>query len=131
MKYEFSLSKEIEERAGEQISKILEERSETIRARIAYRRDTTENWEKNNPRLLNGELGIEYTLDGDIRMKVGNGKNRWNNLKYVNENFIISTIDNNPKIKLMYITLLFLILSKVTLYKVINIDKILSIPKYI
>ena len=113
--------KEIEEISGERISRILEGHSEIIRAKIAYRRDTTENWEKHNPLLLNGELGIEYTLDGDTRMKVGDGKHRWKNLKYVNENFIISTIDNSPKIKIQSKLIIWnIILTLFTIYNLFN-----------
>lgn len=41
--------------------------------RVQFRRDTTENWEKYNPILLDGEAGYEKTADNLLHMKVGDG----------------------------------------------------------
>lgn len=49
------------------------------KTRIQLRRDTTENWSKNNPILLEGEQGLDITND---RIKIGDGETNWNELKY-------------------------------------------------
>ena len=53
----------------------------TIRVKSAnlLRRDTAENWTKNNPVLRNGEEGYETDTG---RRKVGNGVSTWNELFY-------------------------------------------------
>ena len=51
---------------------------------IRIRRDTTANWEENNPRLGIGELGIDVDLR---RLKVGNGIDNWNSLPYLDDVF--------------------------------------------
>lgn len=45
--------------------------------RIILRRDTSINWEKNNPVLLLGEPGYE-TDTGNL--KIGDGNSKWNDL---------------------------------------------------
>jgi len=45
--------------------------------KIQLRRDISANWTANNPLLLNGEVGIETDT---LKLKVGNGTQRWNNL---------------------------------------------------
>jgi len=52
-------------------------------SRIQHRRDTTANWELNNPILPDGELGIEFRIDGTIGLKTGNGVDTWNDLPYL------------------------------------------------
>lgn len=51
--------------------------------RIQVRRDTTENWEKENPVLLDGEIGYDLTTH---TLKVGNGQTPWNGDKGVESN---------------------------------------------
>lgn len=51
--------------------------------RIVLRHDTSENWVNLNPVLLRGELAIELTEDGSVKMKVGNGSSKWNDLAYI------------------------------------------------
>lgn len=46
---------------------------------IRLRRDSQENWEKWNPKLGQGEPGIELDTG---RLKVGNGDARWVDLPY-------------------------------------------------
>jgi hypothetical protein len=46
-----------------------------------FRRDTLSNWASVNPRLAEGELGLEL---GTNKMKFGNGINYWNDLPYAN-----------------------------------------------
>lgn len=48
--------------------------------RIQNRRDTRENWEKFNPVLLEGEIGL--VMDDPNLYKVGDGVNNWNNLPF-------------------------------------------------
>lgn len=48
--------------------------------RIQSKCDIKENWIKNNPILLVGEVGYETDVDG--RYKIGDGKTNWNNLPY-------------------------------------------------
>lgn len=54
-----------------------------LTTRISNRIDTTKNWSEKNPILLYGELGIEFTENNETKVKVGNGKDHWNDLKYV------------------------------------------------
>lgn len=49
---------------------------------ILLRNDTTEGWELSNPVLGLGEQGLELTIDGTIRMKIGTGYEDWNHLAY-------------------------------------------------
>jgi hypothetical protein len=48
--------------------------------RIQIRRDSSINWEINNPVLLQGELGLETNTDF---LKVGDGQTEWNSLPYI------------------------------------------------
>ena len=47
--------------------------------RIQFRRDTSTNWESNNPILLQGEFG--YELDTGFA-KIGDGSSTWEQLNY-------------------------------------------------
>jgi hypothetical protein len=51
--------------------------------KIYFRRDTTENWINNNPKLDYGEVAIEDLQNGDMKLKAGNGDNNWNDLPYL------------------------------------------------
>lgn len=55
--------------------------SKQINSRLQNKIDTTENWESNNPVLLNGEIGLEKSAEG-IKIKVGDGVTQWNSLEY-------------------------------------------------
>ena len=55
----------------------MQEQILTVRIRQKY--DTAENWSKNNPILLAGEIGIESNTN---MIKIGNGTNHWNDLTY-------------------------------------------------
>ena len=48
--------------------------------RVIQRNDTAANWQKYNPILAQGEIGIE--IDGAKGYKIGDGKTRWNALEY-------------------------------------------------
>lgn len=50
--------------------------------RIRLRRDTTANWEANNPILAQGEVGVDITNNN---MKIGNGSDVWTDLEYVSQ----------------------------------------------
>lgn len=53
-----------------------------LNVRMQQRRDTQENWEKNNPILLNGEIALVDTPNGELRMKIGDGANRYSALPF-------------------------------------------------
>lgn len=55
----------------------------TFNSRISNKKDTSENWEANNPILLNGELIIVIEDSGEIRFKVGNGTSHYLELPFV------------------------------------------------
>lgn len=42
-------------------------------ARMKFKRDTSANWTANNPVLLNGEIIIVDTANGEKRTKTGDG----------------------------------------------------------
>lgn len=54
----------------------------TLKTKIVLRNDTADNWIKNNPVLLLGEMGVE--TDTGL-LKVGNGESTWTALDYVNK----------------------------------------------
>ncbi len=60
---------------------------------IQVRRDSKLNWEQNNPRLELGEIGVDMT---DLKFKVGNGIDLWNELPYMNED-IYKDLSNTKK----------------------------------
>ena len=51
--------------------------------RIKSKIDTTENWQMNNPILLEREIGIEKISDDSIKIKIGDGATTWNSLGYI------------------------------------------------
>lgn len=53
--------------------------------RLKNKKDTSANWTKNNPVLLNGELIIVETDAGDIRFKVGDGTKTYTQLPFQDE----------------------------------------------
>jgi predicted nucleic acid-binding Zn-ribbon protein len=65
---------------------------------IQFRKDSAENWETNNPILLEGELGA-IIVDNDngissiTEFKIGNGVNHWNDLPLVSTNSKFSDND--------------------------------------
>ena len=56
-----------------------------INARIKNKRDTSANWEKHNPVLLNGEIIIVDTVSGEIRYKTGDGIKKYTQLPFDDE----------------------------------------------
>ena len=53
--------------------------------RIRTKRDTSANWELNNPVLLNGEEILVDTNAGEVRKKVGNGTKTYSELPFSDE----------------------------------------------
>jgi hypothetical protein len=49
-------------------------------SRILWRRDTTKQWERVNPVLADGEVGLERDTN---LLKMGNGSARWLDLPYL------------------------------------------------
>ena len=66
----------------------------TLKTRLVLRHDTAENWTKENPVLLEGEVGVETDTS---KLKIGDGASRWETLKYsgADENDILKVINNN------------------------------------
>ena len=52
--------------------------------RIALRTDDEKNWASSNPILKTGELAIVKTASNNIKMKVGDGIQKFNELQYLN-----------------------------------------------
>ena len=64
--------------------------------KIALRNDIIQNWEINNPVLLAGEMAI-VSCDTTIRLKVGDGTTRFNDLPFIDEK-ILTEISGFAKI---------------------------------
>jgi hypothetical protein len=66
--------------------------------RLQIRHDTKLNWEKYNPILASGEIGVE-TNNSDIinRMKIGDGTHAWKELSYADEKLVHSFGDETIK----------------------------------
>jgi len=47
--------------------------------RIQFRRDSSDNWNRLNPILADGEPGLEYDTN---KVKIGDGSNTWSSLSY-------------------------------------------------
>ena len=65
--------------------------------RIGHIKNTTEIWESLNPILLDGELILIDTPEGDIRAKVGNGTDHYLDLPFFDERFPKVTEEDNGK----------------------------------
>ena len=48
--------------------------------RVLFRRDTSTNWNLNNPTLISGEPGYETDTD---KLKIGDGVSDWLSLNYI------------------------------------------------
>ena len=52
------------------------QRMSQINTRIILRNDSTANWNVNSDQvLLKGEVGIEFTESGKVKVKIGDGVN--------------------------------------------------------
>lgn len=45
--------------------------------RVKFKRDTSSNWTSKNPILLNGEIILVDTDNGELRAKIGDGEKRY------------------------------------------------------
>lgn len=73
-------NEEIKTRAGEQT-----DTTDPPGVKIRPRAGTSSEWETKNPVLAKREIGFEYENapgDGNLKMKMGNGLNRWTDLPY-------------------------------------------------
>ena len=57
----------------------------SFKTRIQNKRDTSANWEMNDPVLLDGELIIVDTSTGDTRFKIGDGTKTYTQLPFQDE----------------------------------------------
>lgn len=71
--------------------------SKNINARIAMKRDTSANWTTNNPVILNGEIILVDTAEGQLRAKVGDGVKTYTQLPFTDEviRALITEVENN------------------------------------
>ena len=71
--------------------------SKNINVRIALKRDTSANWTNHNPVLLNGELILVDTAEGQLRVKIGDGIKTYTQLPFMDEALraLITEVDNN------------------------------------
>ena len=60
--------------------------------RIALRTDDETNWVSTNPILNAGELAIVKTASNNIKMKVGNGIQTFNELQYLNDELVETSL---------------------------------------
>ena len=59
--------------------------TKTYNARVQNKRDTSANWTKNDPVLLDGEIIIVDTCAGEVRYKVGDGTKKYSQLPFTDE----------------------------------------------
>ena len=59
--------------------------NKVLNTRIKLKRDTSANWESNNPTLLNGEIIIVDTAAGEVRFKIGDGSKTYTQLPFEDE----------------------------------------------
>ena len=59
--------------------------TKTLKSRIKMKRDTSANWTKNDPVLLNGEIIIVDTDAGETRYKIGDGTKKYSQLPFQDE----------------------------------------------
>ena len=65
--------------------------------RIQLRRDSSENWKKYNPVLMEGEVGYETDTR---KRKIGDGHTAWNDLKYLAAENIAQELGNDDSLVL-------------------------------
>lgn len=64
--------------------------------RIQNKRDTSANWTENNPVILNGEIILVDTAEGELRAKIGDGAKTYTQLPFSDEvlKSLINTVAN-------------------------------------
>lgn len=73
--------------------------NKVLNTRLKLKRDTSANWTSNNPILLNGEIIIIDTAEGEVRFKIGDGVKTYTQLPFEDE-VIRSLISNKSKVTL-------------------------------
>ena len=63
-----------------------------LNTRIQLKNDTVANWTTKNPILKKGEVAIVTGTDAAYKFKIGNGVSSFNQLSYVNEDYIKTNI---------------------------------------
>ena len=59
--------------------------TKTLNTRVKHKRDTSANWTSNNPVLLDGEIILVDTANGELRFKVGDGTKAYTQLPFTDE----------------------------------------------
>lgn len=72
--------------------------TKTLKARTLQKRDTSANWTKANPIILNGEIIIVETESGEIRKKIGDGIKTYTELPFDDE--VVKNLINDNKQKI-------------------------------
>lgn len=67
-----------------------------ILARVKHKRDTSSNWTQNNPVLLNGEIILVDTAEGELRAKIGDGTKTYTQLPFSDE--ALRSLINDSKV---------------------------------
>lgn len=57
----------------------------TLNVRISNKRDTSANWTQHDPVILNGEIILVDTAEGELRAKIGNGVKKYTQLPFNDE----------------------------------------------
>lgn len=68
-------------------------------SRIKLKRDTSSNWTSNNPVILNGEIILVDTAEGELRFKIGDGVKTYTELPFEDE-VVRNLIANKSKVTL-------------------------------
>lgn len=59
---------------------------------ITLRRGTTAEWANSSITLQLGEIGLEYLVDGSVKLKAGTGNKAWADLPYVSDDLAASLL---------------------------------------
>lgn len=62
--------------------------SKTVNTKILNRRDTSANWQSNNPILASGEIGFDTSVK---KIKIGDGVKTWTQLSYLSSGVYVGT----------------------------------------
>ncbi len=71
--------------------------SKDVPIRIKQKKDTAANWESVNPVLLDGEMILVVTAEGDVRTKIGDGHASYSELPFNDERLPKVTTSDNGK----------------------------------
>ena len=97
-----------------------------LNTRISWRRDTSANWTLANPVLLNGEIIVVDTAEGEVRFKIGDGSKTYTKLPFEDE--VIRNLINGKSFVLVSDTLNDgVAIGKIT---VDDTETVLYAPKY-